>query len=115
MDIEALQKKLVSFAAERDWQQYHSPKNLAMALAAESGELLELFQWLDESQSRRLTAEQHNAAALELADILFYLLQISHELQIDLDAAVERKLAINAERYPVELAKGNATKYDRRR
>ena len=115
MDIEALQKKLVKFAADRDWQQYHSPKNLAMALAAESGELLELFQWLDESQSRRLSAEQRDAAGLELVDILFYLLQISHELNIDLDAAVERKLAINAERYPVDLAKGNATKYDRRR
>ena len=115
MDIEALTSRLATFAAERDWQQYHSPKNLAMALAAECGELLELFQWLDDAQSRQLTSEQRDAVGLELADILFYLLQLSRELDIDLDAAVERKLTINAERYPVELSRGNATKYDRRR
>ena len=115
MDIEALRKRLADFAAERDWQRFHSPKNLSMALAAEAGELLEMFQWLDEAQSRQLSDEERDEVALELADILFYLLQLADRLQIDLDAAVETKLALNAGKYPVELAKGNATKYDRRR
>jgi len=114
MDIEALQKTLAAFADAREWRPFHSPKNLAMALAAESGELLELFQWLGDQQSRELAAEQRNAVALELADILFYLLRLADELELNLDAAVERKLEINAERYPVDLAKGNATKYNRR-
>lgn len=114
MDIKALQRTLAAFAAERDWQQFHSPKNLAMALAAESGELLELFQWLSEPQSRQLNAQQRAAVEQELADILFYLLRLADQLQIDMEAATERKLEINAERYPVDLAKGNATKYSRR-
>jgi dCTP diphosphatase len=114
MDIEALQKTLAAFADARDWRPFHSPKNLAMALAAESGELLELFQWQSELQSRELGAEQRTAVEQELADILLYLLRLVDELQVDLDAAVERKLKTNAEKYPVELAKGNATKYNRR-
>jgi dCTP diphosphatase len=114
MDITALQKQLAAFAAARDWQPYHSPKNLAMALAVETGELLELFQWQSEQQSRALDAEQRIAVEHELADILIYLLRLADQLQVDLDAAVERKIAINAEKYPVDLAKGNATKYNRR-
>jgi len=114
MDIEALQRRLAVFAAERDWQQFHSPKNLAMALAAESGELLELFQWLSERQSRQPSTEQRTAVEQELADILLYLLRLADQLQIDLEAAVERKLELNAEKYPIDLAKGNATKYSRR-
>jgi dCTP diphosphatase len=114
MDIKALQKRLADFAAARDWQQFHSPKNLAMALAAEGGELLEIFQWLSEAQSRELNAEQRAAVEQELADIMIYLLRLADQLQVDLDTAVAHKLAINAEKYPVELAKGNATKYSRR-
>lgn len=114
MDITALQKRLAAFAAERDWQPYHSPKNLAMALAAESGELLELFQWLTEQQSRQLTDDQRVAVEQELADILLYLVRLADELRIELDVAVERKLRLNAQKYPVDLAKGNATKYSRR-
>ena len=115
LDLTRLQGDLRHFVEEREWEQFHSPKNLATALSVEASELLELFQWLDDAQSRQLTSEQRDAVGLELADILFYLLQLSRELDIDLDAAVERKLTINAERYPVELSRGNATKYDRRR
>lgn len=114
MDIEALQKKLAEFTAERDWEQFHSPKNLAMALAAEAGELLELFQWLSEEQSANLNPAQRRAVELEMADVLIYLLRLADRLGIDLDAAIAVKMSINAERYPVDLAKGNATKYNRR-
>lgn len=114
MDIEALQRKLSEFAAERDWDRFHSPKNLAMALAAEAGEVLELFQWLSEPESAALAPAQRTAVAHELADVLIYLLRLADRLDIDLDAAVVRKMEINAEKYPVALAKGNATKYSRR-
>ena len=114
MDIRDLQQRLATFAADRDWEQFHSPKNLAMALAAEAGELLEVFQWLSEPQSERLDADQHRAAAHELADILIYLLRLADRLDVDLDAAVADKMQINAGRYPVELARGNAVKADRR-
>jgi len=114
MDIEALQTKLAEFSAARDWEQFHSPKNLAMALAAEAGELLEVFQWLGEAESDALNPAQRRAAELELADVLIYLVRLADRLGIDLDAAVAVKMQINAERYPVELSKGNATKADRR-
>jgi dCTP diphosphatase len=114
MDIEALQERLAEFAAERDWEKFHSPKNLAMALAAESGELLELFQWLSEADSTRLDAATHAAVELELADVLIYLLRLADRLGIDLETCVERKIKLNAEKYPVDLSKGNATKYNRR-
>ena len=113
MDIDTLQRHLSDFAAERDWERFHSPKNLAMALAVE-GELLELFQWLTESESADLDAAQREAVEHELADVLIYLLRLADRLEVDLDAAVVRKMKINAEKYPVALARGNATKYDRR-
>jgi len=114
MDIEALQRKLGAFAAERDWEQFHSPKNLAMALAAEAGELIELFQWQSEAESANPDPVQKTAVAHELADVLIYLLRLADRLDIDLDAAVSDKIRINAEKYPVALSKGNATKADRR-
>ena len=114
MDIEKIQQELRKFAEERDWQQFHSPKNLSMALAAESGELLELFQWLTQEQSQQADAELLQSVSEELADILLYLLRLADVIEIDLDAAVENKLRKNAEKYPVALAKGNATKYNRR-
>jgi len=114
MDIEALQRKLREFAAERDWEQFHSPKNLAMALAAEAGELLELFQWQSEIESADPGPARKTAVTHELADVLIYLLRLADRLDIDLDAAVIDKLRINAEKYPVALSKGNATKADRR-
>jgi dCTP diphosphatase len=114
VDIQSLQKKLAEFAKERNWEQFHSPKNLAMALAAEAGELLEVFQWLSDEQSNELTPAQRRAAEIEIADVLIYLLRLADRLKIDLDVAVAVKMQINAEKYPVELAKGNAVKADRR-
>ena len=115
MDIEALQQRLADFAAERDWEQFHSPKNLAMALAAEAGELVELFQWLTETESDNLDPASKQAVAHELADILIYLVRLASRLDIDLDAAIPEKMRINADKYPVALAKGSAAKLPRRR
>jgi dCTP diphosphatase len=108
--FEDLSRRLAEFAAERDWEQFHSPKNLAMALAAEAGELLEHFQWLTEEQSRTLPDEERDAIALELADIQLYLVRLADKLGLDLVQAAHRKISLNAERYPVDLARGNARK-----
>lgn len=114
MDIETIKQKLSDFAAQRDWQQFHSPKNLAMALAVEAAELLELFQWLTEEQSARLSDDDRRRAGAELADIQLYLIRLADRLCIDLETAVHDKLRLNEEKYPVELSRGNATKYNRR-
>ena len=113
MNIEALQAKLRTFAQERDWDQFHSPKNLAMALAGEAGELLEHFQWLTEEQSKALPADEAKKKQVseELADVGIYLVRLCDKLGIDLEQAIEAKMAANALKYPVSLAKGNATKY----
>lgn len=114
MDIETIKNKLADFAAQRDWQQFHSPKNLAMALTVEAAELLELFQWLSEEQSSNLDDADRRRAREELADIQIYLIRLADRLGVDLEQAVQDKLRINEEKYPVELARGNATKYNRR-
>ncbi len=101
-DLEGLRQRLAAFAAVRDWDQFHAPKNLAMALIVECAELVEHFQWLTEEQSITLTPEKIAAVRLELADILIYLVRISDKLNIDLLAAARDKIAINEERYPVE-------------
>jgi len=110
-DLEGLRTQLRAFAAARDWDPFHSPKNLAMALSAEAGELLEVFQWLTEEQSRRLDAQARSAAADEVADVLLYLVRIADKLGIDLLAEAQRKLADNERRYPVDKARGTAKKY----
>ena len=99
--IENLRLKLSQFAQERDWEQYHSPKNLSMALIAEAAELVEHFQWLTEEQSHRLPAEKHHEVSLELADIFIYLIRISDQLGVNLISAAEEKMAINEKRFPV--------------
>jgi NTP pyrophosphatase (non-canonical NTP hydrolase) len=111
--FEDLSRRLAEFAAERDWEQFHSPKNLAMALAAETGELLEHFQWLSEAQSAELSQEALDAVALELADVQVYLVRLADRLGIDLVAAAHRKIDLNAEKYPADKARGHARKYDR--
>jgi dCTP diphosphatase len=110
-DLEILRGQLREFAAARDWDQFHSPKNLAMALAAEAGELLEIFQWLTEAQSQSLDPAATAAASDEVADVLLYLIRLSDILGIDLIAAAKRKLATNAEKYPVDKARGSRRKY----
>ena len=111
--LDTLRSRLADFAAERDWDQFHNPKNLAMALAGEAGELLEHFQWLTPEQAQSLPVETRDEVALEAADVLLYLLRLCDKLDIDIGAAAERKLALNALKYPVEKAHGKITKYDR--
>jgi len=101
------------FAAQRDWDQFHNPKNLAMALAAETGELIEHFQWLTPKEAARLPHVIREEVALECADILLFLLRLCDRLDIDLAAAAKRKLAINARKYPVKKSRGRATKYNK--
>ena len=111
--LEDLSARLDAFAAERDWDQFHNPKNLAMALAGEAGELIEHFQWLTPEQAANLPADAREEVAMEAADVLLFLLRLCHKLDIDLAAAASRKLELNAAKYPVGKSRGRATKYDR--
>ena len=106
--LQELNARLLAFARERDWEQFHSPKNLSMALAGEAGELLEHFQWLTEAQSANLPAEKKEQVALEMADILIYLIRLSERLGIDLVDAAYRKIGLNQARYPTERVRGDA-------
>jgi len=110
--FEQLAARLAEFARERDWDQFHAPKNLAMALAGETGELLEHFQWLTEAQSRELPPDVKQAVALEMADILLYLVRLADKLDVDLVKAAHRKIGLNALKYPVEKFRGSSRKYD---
>jgi NTP pyrophosphatase (non-canonical NTP hydrolase) len=110
-ELDSLRDRLRDFAAAREWGQFHSPKNLAMALSVEAGELLEVFQWLTEAQSRGLAPDAHAAASDEIADVLLYLVRLSDELGIDPIAAAKRKLLANESRYPADKARGNAKKH----
>lgn len=110
--IRDLGDRLERFALDRDWRQFHSPKNLASALIVEAGELLEHFQWMTEEQSRQLGPEQTAEVAGELADVLLYLIQLSDGLGVDLIAAADAKLKLNETRYPVDRARGNSRKHD---
>lgn len=110
-DLESLRDQLRTFASDRDWDQFHSPKNLAAALAVETSELLEHFQWLTEAQSQQLPSEALNEVSAEVADMLLYLIRISDKLGIDLIAAAKAKIVLNAEKYPVEKARGSSRKY----
>lgn len=106
--LDNLNRRLLAFARERDWEQFHSPKNLAMALAGECGELLEHFQWLSEEQSGNLDADKKREVGREMADILIYLIRLSERLDLDLIGAVDEKIAINESRYPVGKVRGDA-------
>ena len=112
-DLDSLRNQLRTFAADRNWDQFHSPKNLAAALAVEAAELLEHFQWLTEAQSQQLPPEALAAVRAEVADVLLYLIRIriSDKLGIDLIAAAKAKIVLNAEKYPVEKARGSSRKY----
>jgi dCTP diphosphatase len=110
-DLITLRDQLRTFATDRDWDQFHSPKNLAAALNVEAGELLEHFQWLKDDESRNLPAPVRSAVAEEMADVLLYLIRMADKLDIDLTEAARRKIELNGKKYPVELARGNATKH----
>ena len=109
--LEELRDRLRTFAAARDWDPFHSPKNLAMALIVEAAELVEHFQWLTEAQSAALPPEKTAAVADELADVLIYVVRIADRLDVDLFAAVSSKLARNEAKYPADRVKGSARKY----
>jgi dCTP diphosphatase len=110
--LHALRERLAAFAAARDWEQFHSPKNLAMALSVEVAELVEEFQWLTEEQSRGLDAERRARVRLELADVFIYLVRIADRLGVDLLAAADDKIVLNERKYPVDRVRGDARKYD---
>ncbi len=113
IDVSLLQEAVGRFAREREWERFHSPKNLAMALTGEVGELVELFQWLSEDDSRRVARDPATARRVrdEIADVLLYLVRLAAVLDVDLDEAVRSKLAANARKYPIERARGSAKKY----
>jgi NTP pyrophosphatase (non-canonical NTP hydrolase) len=107
-----LRDALRLFAAERDWDQFHSPRNLATALAVEAAELLEPFQWLGQTESRELSPATRAAVEEEMADVLLYLVRLADKLDVDLVEAARTKMARNAAKYPVEKARGTSRKYD---
>lgn len=107
-----LQQRLKKFAVDRNWEQFHSPKNLAMALSGEAGELIEHFQWLTQQQSYEIDADKKQEVALEMADIFIYLFRLAERLDINLVEKVYEKIEINEQRYPVEKVKGSSKKYN---
>jgi NTP pyrophosphatase (non-canonical NTP hydrolase) len=113
VSIASLQRDLRDFAVERDWEQFHSPKNLVMALAGEVGELTEIFQWLTPDQSAGVMVQAASAARVreEMADVLAYLIRLADVLGVDLEAALTDKIVKNAAKYPVETARSSSTKY----
>lgn len=111
MNFDELKMTLRAFAAERDWEQFHSPKNLAMALSVEAAELLEHFQWLTEQSSYDLEPGTREAVAAEMADVQLYLVRLADRLGIDMQAAVTRKIAENRRKYPPDRVRGSAAKY----
>ncbi|MCI0506814.1 MAG: nucleotide pyrophosphohydrolase [Gammaproteobacteria bacterium] len=111
-EFENLKEQLRKFAEDRDWDQFHSPKNLSMALIAEAAELIEHFQWLSEKESTLIQGDKLEAVRMELADIQIYLIRISDKLNVDLLASVKKKIAINEQKYPVDKVKGQHKKYN---
>ena len=111
-DLQELRVRIRAFVAEREWDRFHSPKNLAMALSVEASELVELFQWLTEEESAAPDAERRRRVAEELADVLWFLVRLADRLDIDLLEAAESKLAANAAKYPADRVRGDARKYD---
>lgn len=111
-DLEAIRQRVAMFATERDWEQFHSPKNLAIALSVEAAELLEHFQWLSEVQSREIDESTRAAVADEIADIQVYLVRIADTLGIDILSAVATKMEKNAQKYPADKVRGSAKKYN---
>jgi dCTP diphosphatase len=110
-DLTQLRNKLRDYVEARDWDQFHSPKNLVMALSVEASELLEHFQWLSEEQSHTLTPEKHEQVAQEMSDVLVYLVRLADKLDIDLLEAADAKLKLNALKYPADKVRGSAKKY----
>jgi NTP pyrophosphatase (non-canonical NTP hydrolase) len=111
MQIEALTKRLRQFAEDRDWDQFHAPKNLSMALMVEAAELAEHFQWLSEQQSMELSSEKLKEVSYEVADVFIYCLRLADKLGVDLANIVDEKIAINEKKYPADKVRGSSKKY----
>lgn len=111
-ELEQLRDKIRQFAAEREWDQFHSPKNLATALTVEAAELLENFQWLKDEESKQLSTAKRAEVQAELADVFIYLVRLADKLDIDLISAANEKIVENAKKYPVDKSKGSAKKYN---
>ena len=109
--INSIKRRLCDFAEARDWDQFHSPKNLSMALSVEVSEIVEHFQWITEEQSKNLAPNKLDEVEIELADTLIYLIRLADKLGLDLLAAAQRKIEDNEQKYPVDKTKGNAKKY----
>ena len=113
-EFEELKLRLRQFAKDRDWEKFHNPKNLILALTGEVGELSEIFQWLSEEQAKNLNEAAIQDASNELADIMIYLFRLFDVLSIDPIEAINKKISINEAKYPIELSKGSAVKYNKR-
>lgn len=112
-NLEQLKQKILKFREERDWKQFHNPKNLAMSIAIEASELMELYQWLSLDESIKYSKENREEIEKEVADIFNYLILFANDLDIDLIKATSDKLEISKKKYPVKKAKGNSTKYNK--
>jgi len=109
--LDKVQQRLLKFAQDRDWEQFHAPKNLAMALAVEAGELMEHFQWLSEAQSESLDEDKRREVAYELADVMIYGLRLAERLDLNMAQVIDEKIAINEKKYPADRVRGSASKY----
>lgn len=110
-NISDLTKRIIAFRDARDWKQFHNPKDLALSLVLEAGEVMEHFQWKNKEEMERYVKENNIAIGEELADVLYWVLLMSHDLDINVLEALEKKIVKNEEKYPIEKARGNHTKY----
>lgn len=113
MDIEKLTKRIIDFRDARDWKQFHNPKDVALSLVLEAGEVMEHFQWKNTEEMKNYIVTNKEYVGEELADVLYWVLLMSHDLKIDILEALEKKVRKNEEKYPVEKAKGKHTKYNK--
>ncbi len=111
--IKRLTKKIVAFRNRRNWKQFHNPKDLSISLVLEATELMEHFQWKNTQETEEYVKKNKAEISEEIADVLYYILLISHDMKIDVEKALDRKIEINDKKYPVEKSKGNHTKYNK--
>jgi dCTP diphosphatase len=112
-NVENLTKRIIAFRDARDWKQFHNPKDVALSLVLEAGEVMEHFQWKNKEEMEKYVKENKTAIGEELADVLYWVLLMGHDLNIDALDALEKKIKINEDKYPVEKAKGKYTKYNK--
>ncbi len=112
ISITDLTKRIITFRDARDWKQFHNPKDVALSLVLEAGEVMEHFQWKSKEEMEKYVKENKTAIGEELADVLYWVLLMGHDLDIDVLDSLEKKIKINEDKYPVEKAKGNAKKYN---